>query len=133
MSTLLKAASADVGAAVSDHARQADAGTESVPRLVTPDADGDERAIEAALRPRTLAEFIGQERLREQVSLMLEAARARGRVADHVLLCGPPGLGKTTMAMIIAAEMGGSAADHQRAGRTARRRPGRHLVLGQRG
>jgi holliday junction DNA helicase RuvB len=91
---------------VSDHARHADTGTEPVPRLVTPEADGDERAIEAALRPRTLAEFIGQERLREQVSLMLEAARARGRVADHVLLCGPPGLGKTTMAMIIAAEMG---------------------------
>jgi holliday junction DNA helicase RuvB len=74
-------------------------------RLVAPEADSDERKIEAALRPRTLAEFIGQERLREQVSLMLEAARARRRVADHVLLCGPPGLGKTTMAMIIAAEM----------------------------
>ena len=76
-----------------------------VARLVAPDADGDERTIEATLRPRTLAEFIGQERLREQVSLMLEAARTRGRVADHVLLCGPPGLGKTTLAMIIAAEM----------------------------
>jgi Holliday junction DNA helicase RuvB len=74
-------------------------------RLVAPEADGDERTFEAALRPRTLAEFIGQPRLREQVSLMLEAARARGRVADHVLLCGPPGLGKTTLAMIIAAEM----------------------------
>ena len=78
---------------------------DGVARLVAPDADGDERTIEATLRPRTLAEFIGQERLREQVSLMLEAARTRGRVADHVLLCGPPGLGKTTLAMIIAAEM----------------------------
>ncbi|HET6919319.1 MAG TPA: AAA family ATPase, partial [Jiangellaceae bacterium] len=78
---------------------------DGVARLVAQDADGDERTIEAALRPHTLAEFIGQERLREQVSLMLEAARARRRVADHVLLCGPPGLGKTTMAMIIAAEM----------------------------
>jgi holliday junction DNA helicase RuvB len=74
-------------------------------RLVSTDADRDERTIEATLRPRTLSEFIGQQRLREQVSLMLEAARARRRVADHVLLCGPPGLGKTTMAMIIAAEM----------------------------
>jgi Holliday junction DNA helicase RuvB len=76
-----------------------------VARLVATDADTDERAVEATLRPRTLAEFIGQERLREQVSLLLDAAKARGGVADHVLLCGPPGLGKTTMAMIIAAEM----------------------------
>jgi len=74
-------------------------------RLVAREADGGERALEAALRPRTLAEFVGQERLREQLSLVLDAARARGRVADHVLLSGPPGLGKTTLAMIIAAEM----------------------------
>lgn len=78
----------------------------SQPRLVGGAADAEERAIEAALRPRTLAEFVGQERLREQLSLVLEAARGRGRSADHVLLSGPPGLGKTTLAMIIAAEMG---------------------------
>lgn len=75
-------------------------------RLVTADAGGDERALEAALRPRTLDEFIGQERVREQLSLVLEAARGRGGVADHVLFSGPPGLGKTTLAMIIASEMG---------------------------
>jgi Holliday junction DNA helicase RuvB len=68
-------------------------------------ADADERAVEAALRPRSLAEVIGQQRVREQLSLVLEAARSRGRTPDHVLLSGPPGLGKTTLAMIIAAEM----------------------------
>ncbi len=74
--------------------------------VVAAEADGDERAVEAALRPRTLDELIGQERVREQLGLVLQAARARGRAPDHVLLSGPPGLGKTTIAMIIAAEMG---------------------------
>jgi Holliday junction DNA helicase RuvB len=74
--------------------------------LTAAGADADERAVEAALRPRVLAEVIGQERVREQLSLVLEAARSRGRTPDHVLLAGPPGLGKTTLAMIIAAEMG---------------------------
>ena len=73
--------------------------------LTTAEAEGDERVVEAALRPRTLAEVIGQERVREQLALLLEAARRRERVPDHVLLSGPPGLGKTTLAMIIAAEM----------------------------
>ncbi len=73
--------------------------------LTAADADGDERVVEAALRPRTLDEVVGQERVREQLSLLLEAARARQRVPDHVLMSGPPGLGKTTLAMIIAAEM----------------------------
>src|SRR5690348_880579 len=74
--------------------------------LTASGADPDERAVEAALRPRTLDEVIGQERVREQLSLVLEAAQSRGRTADHVLLSGPPGLGKTTLAMIIAGEMG---------------------------
>ena len=73
--------------------------------LVAAEAEGDERAMDAALRPRTLDEVIGQERVREQLSLVLQAARARDRAPDHVLLSGPPGLGKTTLAMIIAAEM----------------------------
>lgn len=76
--------------------------------LVRPAADDLERAAEAALRPRRLAEFVGQKVVREQLSLVLQAATARGRAPDHVLLSGPPGLGKTTLAMIIAAELGTS-------------------------
>jgi Holliday junction DNA helicase RuvB len=75
-------------------------------RMVSPLAEADEQAIEGALRPRRLAEFVGQARVREQLSLVLEGAMRRGRAPDHVLLSGPPGLGKTTIAMIIAAELG---------------------------
>jgi Holliday junction DNA helicase RuvB len=75
-------------------------------RLTAAEAEGDERAIEAALRPRNLDEVVGQGRVRAQLGLVLEAAKQRGRAPDHVLLSGPPGLGKTTLAMIIAAELG---------------------------
>ncbi len=74
--------------------------------LTAAEAEGDERAVEAALRPRSLDEVVGQVRVRDQLGLVLEAARQRGRAPDHVLLSGPPGLGKTTLAMIIAHEMG---------------------------
>ncbi len=80
--------------------------TAADPRLVDSAADGEDQAVEAALRPKDLEEFVGQEKVREQLDLVLRAARARGATADHVLLSGAPGLGKTTLSMIIAAEMG---------------------------
>jgi Holliday junction DNA helicase RuvB len=75
-------------------------------RVVSAIADADDRVIEGALRPKRLSELVGQARVREQLSLILESALRRGRPPDHVLISGPPGLGKTTIAMIIAAELG---------------------------
>ncbi|MDN5654706.1 MAG: AAA family ATPase, partial [Kocuria sp.] len=75
-------------------------------RLVDAEVEPEDKAIEAALRPKALDDFVGQKRVRQQLSLVLEASKLRGKSADHVLLSGPPGLGKTTLAMIIAEEMG---------------------------
>src|SRR3954452_12393394 len=86
--------------------RGADQIDDELEGLLRPVADPDERAAESALRPTSLSEFEGQPRVSDQLGLVLEAARRRGSVPEHVLLSGPPGLGKTTLAMIIAAEMG---------------------------
>ena len=73
---------------------------------LTPARLPEEREAEAGLRPRTLDEFVGQERVREPLAVVLESARLRGSAPDHLLFSGPPGLGKTSLAMIVAAEMG---------------------------
>ena len=78
-------------------------------RIVDPklsQQSSEESTAELALRPKSLNEFVGQHRVREQLSVLLTAAKSRGASADHILLSGPPGLGKTTLAMILAGEMG---------------------------
>ena len=75
-------------------------------RIQTPDVLPAEEELDRSLRPRRLADFVGQESVREQLSVSIEAAAARGDALDHVLLAGPPGLGKTSLAQIVAAELG---------------------------
>ena len=70
------------------------------------DDDSEEQRIEVSLRPQSFAEYVGQERLKRNLRLAIDAAKKRGEPLDHVLLYGPPGLGKTTMATVIANEMG---------------------------
>jgi len=75
-------------------------------RVVDPELPEEERELDAALRPKVLAEFVGQDRIKEQLGLLIDGARARGETVDHLLFSGPPGLGKTTLGGIVANELG---------------------------
>ena len=79
---------------------------EFAPRVISPEATQDDGDIEISLRPQNLHEYIGQDKVKEKIAIYIEAARKRGEPLDHVLLYGPPGLGKTTLSSIIAHELG---------------------------
>ncbi|HDH06039.1 MAG TPA: Holliday junction branch migration DNA helicase RuvB [Nitrospirae bacterium] len=80
---------------------------EDIPeRTVTPEANAEDINFELSVRPRTFEEFVGQDRHKDNLKIFIQAARQRGESLDHVLFCGPPGLGKTTLAHIISAELG---------------------------
>ena len=75
-------------------------------RILSPHVSEEEAALDSSLRPRRLEEYIGQEKVKANLRILIDAAKGRGECIDHVLLYGPPGLGKTTLSMIIASEMG---------------------------
>ena len=75
-------------------------------QFLAPAVRPEEEEVEQSLRPRTLDEFVGQERVKEQLAIALAATRGRGEALDHVLLVGPPGLGKTSLAYIVREELG---------------------------
>src|SRR6202171_3344484 len=79
---------------------------QSAARALDASTLGDDAHFDRTLRPRTFADYVGQAKHKDNLRVFVEAARRRGEPLDHILLCGPPGLGKTTMAQILAHEMG---------------------------
>jgi holliday junction DNA helicase RuvB len=101
--------------------RQADTPDDAFDDVLAPTPVAEDGELDTSLRPRHLDEFVGQSQVKEQLRLVLDGARGRGACADHVLFSGPPGLGKTSLAGIVAAEMG---ADLRATSGPALERPG---------
>ncbi|NPD31640.1 Holliday junction branch migration DNA helicase RuvB [Eggerthellaceae bacterium zg-1084] len=99
---VFEAASADPGCPPDGESRP----TEEGPRVLSADLQEDDLALDRSLRPRMLSDYLGQTKVKESLSILIEAARARNEAPDHILFSGPPGLGKTTLATVVANELG---------------------------
>ena len=97
-----------IGYVAEGGASAARATAEGRERAVAPTFTEDDLELDFSLRPKRLDDYLGQTKVKESLGIMIDAARARGDVADHILFSGPPGLGKTTLATVVANELGAS-------------------------